>query len=297
MARGRMLNRRIVKSRKVNKIDCYFSKLLYTWIMPFLDRDGRIEGDPDLLKADIFPLDKSVTPEMIEDSLKNLSDNDLIIWYEDYDCEKYIQMVGFRDNQARMEYNKEAESIIPIYNKELHKNSRLTLDQVSTNSRSSLTEEKRSLMEEKFKRNLSEDKEKTETAQPFDTWTGEKQNQPPKKSYKELERDRISEIKQHWKACENLPQSKALDTNMNYSHSLLDVFTVFPNEDIIQAINNLSTAYPKIDAKYRIKSFSNFMTVENIEKWYPEEVIESYSADEKKELTPEELEEVSKIWD
>ena len=136
---------------------------------------------------------------------------------------------------------------------------------------------------------------KKENSQPFETWTGKKES--PTKTHKDTERERIQEIKQHWKSCTNLPQSKALDTNMNYSHDILNTMIVFPSEDIIQAINNLSVSYPKIEAKYRIKSFSNFMTVENIEKWYPMEVIESYNDENETEITEEQKKQMREIWD
>lgn len=136
---------------------------------------------------------------------------------------------------------------------------------------------------------------KKENSQPFETWTGKKES--PTKTHKDTERERIQEIKQHWKSCTNLPQSKALDTNMNYSHDILNTMIVFPSEDIIQAINNLSVSYPKIEAKYRIKSFSNFMTVENIEKWYPMEVVESYNDEQETEITEEQKKQMREIWD
>lgn len=147
--------------------------------------------------------------------------------------------------------------------------------------------------EELDKIEIKDNKEKInkkENYQPFSEYKPEKQ-----KSHTEKTRERIQEIKQHWKTLSVLPQSKALDTNQNHSTNLLDVFTVFPNEDIIQAMNHLSESYLSTDPKYRIKSFSNFMTVENVEKWYPEQSVDS--AENKRELTPEELEEVSKIWD
>ena len=122
---------------------------------------------------------------------------------------------------------------------------------------------------------------KKENYQPFDTYHPENQKQEDQvKTHTDILRDRIKEIKQHWKSLSVLPQTKALDTNQNHSHALLDAMNVFPNKDIIQAMNNLATAYPSIDAKYRIKSFSNFMTPENIEKWYPEQSVEAAEKEE-----------------
>lgn len=137
-----------------------------------------------------------------------------------------------------------------------------------------------------------------ENSQPFETWRGSKPDQetPATKSHTEISRDRIKEIKQHWKSLTILPQSRALDTNTSYSSNLLDVLNVFPNEDIIQAMNHLSESYPKIDAKYRIKSFSNFMTVENIEKWYPDQIVKGFDH-ANKELSEDDAETVRKIND
>ncbi len=107
-----------------------------------------------------------------------------------------------------------------------------------------------------------------------------KQDSPPSPD-PDSNRQRFIEIKNHWKSKRNLPQSKLLDANMSVGHEALDMLKVFPNEDIFKAIDNFDKCFTKIEAKYRIKSFSNFMTIERIELWLSDATVEEYYPKEK----------------
>lgn len=259
MARGRMLNRRIAKSKKVNKLESYFNKLLYSWMMPFLDRDGRIEGDPELLKADIFPRDRTVTLDMIEEALKDMVKECLIVWYEDDDGEKYIQMLNFKENQIRMEYKKEAESCIPPYNKELHKNSSVVIDLVESDYRASRPEEKFNGSEEKF--NGSELKEKVGN-NPFRAYEPEEKNS--------LGTNLIQKTIEYWNSKSNIPKTKYTCLDIPKQYDIIPKFNVYSEEEIFKAIDNLDYLYLEIEAQYRTTSFSNFFANNTIDSFIEE---------------------------
>ena len=55
MARGRFLNNKISRSERVNSLPIP-ARLLYTWMIPHLDREGRMSGSARIIKHTIFPL-------------------------------------------------------------------------------------------------------------------------------------------------------------------------------------------------------------------------------------------------
>jgi hypothetical protein len=113
MARGRMINQSISKSKKFNLIlDNDFDRLLYCLLLPYADRDGRMEGDPDLVNAMVFPRRKDVDDNTLSEGLSRLSDSGLIIHYE-VDGDFYIQICQFREGQEGLRYEKEKASTIP----------------------------------------------------------------------------------------------------------------------------------------------------------------------------------------
>ena len=68
MAKGRMINQKICSNRRVNELSSDLSRLGFTWLIPFLDVEGRLEMARLLLEkgAHVNDQDKfSWTPLMI----------------------------------------------------------------------------------------------------------------------------------------------------------------------------------------------------------------------------------------
>ncbi len=99
----------------------------------------------------------------------------------------------------------------------------------------------------------------------------------------DVNRQRFMEIKSHWKLKPNLPSTRALDVNTRVDSEVLDVLAVFPNNDIFQAIDNLSKCYEKIELNWRPKSFSEFIKMKKIEKWLSFATVEEYFPKQKSE--------------
>lgn len=112
MATGRMLNKKIGLSKQVNDLTDDTSRLAFTWAIAHLDRDGRIHGEPDVLKALVFPRRQDVTPEQMEQYVREWGEGGLIVWYE-ADGERWIQYPKFGENQLGLRYDREPASIIP----------------------------------------------------------------------------------------------------------------------------------------------------------------------------------------
>ncbi len=112
MASGRLVSKNIVKDTGVNSLKSDLSRLGFTWTIPFLDRDGRIEGDATLLRNTVFPRRRDVTYAQMEDMILDWAARGLVILYEV--CgERFLEFPGFRKNQPNLRYDREFPSDIP----------------------------------------------------------------------------------------------------------------------------------------------------------------------------------------
>ena len=112
MAQGRMIKQKISRSKKVNELSDDTSRLAFSWTIAHLDRDGRIEGDPAVLKSIIFPRRDDITVKQMKEYIEEWHESGLINWYE-AKCELWIEFPGFKDEQVGLRYEKEAPSYIP----------------------------------------------------------------------------------------------------------------------------------------------------------------------------------------
>lgn len=114
MARGRMIDKRISRSKKLGKVSDK-AKVLYFMLYPHLDCEGRIAFD-DLedLKDEIMPKFKNWSFRKIADGLNELADIELIQLYPD---NKKIAMEfdKFEEFQTGMKKDREAPSKISSY--------------------------------------------------------------------------------------------------------------------------------------------------------------------------------------
>jgi len=114
MAEGRMLSKRVTRSGKVSALSSDTARMVYSWLIPYTDVEGRMEADPRLLKADIAPLLDHITPGVINSVLQELHKIGLIILYSPPDDTKqYLQITKFEDNQKNLRKDREAPSRIP----------------------------------------------------------------------------------------------------------------------------------------------------------------------------------------
>ena len=89
MAEGRMLKRAVSDSKKLPELKTDAARLLWTWILPYLDVEGRYYADPDVIKGKVVPRIKTFTPENVAEYLRDMDSVNLIILYE-IDGEKYL---------------------------------------------------------------------------------------------------------------------------------------------------------------------------------------------------------------
>lgn len=112
MAEGRILSKRVTRSDKVARLSSDTARLIYTWIIPYLDVEGRMEIDLELFKADIAPKLKHVTEEKILEILTELHNIRLITVY-DVENHTYLQLEQFDEHQPNLRKDREKKSKIP----------------------------------------------------------------------------------------------------------------------------------------------------------------------------------------
>jgi hypothetical protein len=111
MADGRMLKKVVSTSKKLAAVKTDSARLLWTWILPHLDVQGRFSGELEIVKGSIVPRLKSMTLPKIEKYLQDLAENKLIILYN-VNGDRYLELVKFKDFQT-LRSSREAVSIIP----------------------------------------------------------------------------------------------------------------------------------------------------------------------------------------
>ncbi len=111
MPEGRMLKKVISESKSLGNLKSDSARLLYSWLIPFLDIEGRHSADPDILKGHIFPKVKSMRVGKIARLLQDLAIAGLIVLYRKNE-EIYLQLINFQEHQ-KLDRDREAPSKIP----------------------------------------------------------------------------------------------------------------------------------------------------------------------------------------
>jgi hypothetical protein len=113
MPEGRMLKKAISESKTLGILKSDSARLIYTWLIPFLDVEGRHSADPEIIKGHIFPKVKSMTIPKIQALLLELAEGGLIILYMDrVKDEPCLQLTKFHDHQ-KLDPGKEGKSKFP----------------------------------------------------------------------------------------------------------------------------------------------------------------------------------------
>jgi hypothetical protein len=114
MARGRMIDNEIARDKNVNDLSDAWSMLAFTWLISFLDREGRTYGDPAIIRSMVFPRRIDVTVEQMESYITEWASKGMVIWYE-AKGDKWIFFPNFEEHQIGLRKDREPESVIPKY--------------------------------------------------------------------------------------------------------------------------------------------------------------------------------------
>lgn len=111
MPAGRFVSKSIAVNKQLRRVSLE-ADYLFQRCLPHLDRDGRMEGEPEIVRAIACPLRSELTTEVVERALRELDAAELVTWY-DSDGEKCLFFPGFAAHQTGMKYDREAPSRIP----------------------------------------------------------------------------------------------------------------------------------------------------------------------------------------
>jgi len=117
LARGRMISKQISLDEKVDDLSDDTARLLFTWMIPHLDREGRIYGDANIFKSIVAPRRK-YSDKKIEKYLLEMEQIELIERYF-VNNNAYIYLKNFEKHQLGLRKEKEAQSQIPPITPEL----------------------------------------------------------------------------------------------------------------------------------------------------------------------------------
>jgi len=95
MARGRMIDKNIRKSKKFRDLKNDKSRLLYLMIYPHVDRDGRFTADPEEIKIECIPY-LNYSNRQIAESIVDMYNVGLIN-LGTHNNEPYLEITRFRD--------------------------------------------------------------------------------------------------------------------------------------------------------------------------------------------------------
>lgn len=111
MAEGRMLRRKIAHDKRLARLSNDRTRLFFTWCIPFLDVEGRMTGDAEVIKAMVFPFVKTISLRTIEQDIVECDRIRLVHAYA-VDGQRYLYFPGFHKNQ-QLRRDREAKSEIP----------------------------------------------------------------------------------------------------------------------------------------------------------------------------------------
>lgn len=114
MARGRMVSKDISLDEKVDALSDDTARLLFTWLIPHLDREGRMYGDAQIFKSIVAPR-RNYSTKKVEKSLEQMEKLGLVVRYS-VNGNQYLLAPNFEKHQIGLRKDKESPSKIPPYN-------------------------------------------------------------------------------------------------------------------------------------------------------------------------------------
>jgi len=109
-----MLNKSIGLDAAVDHLSCDTCRLLFTWMISHLDKNGCFFGDSEVVKNLVFPRRRDITNRKVSQYLQEMANEGLLYLYM-RDGEKYSFFPGFARNQPGLRPEREGDSGIPPF--------------------------------------------------------------------------------------------------------------------------------------------------------------------------------------
>jgi len=139
VAEGRMLKKVICESPRLAALKNDTHRLIYTWLIPHLDIEGRHSADPRIVKSHVAPILDHISHRIIASALRDMADNDLIILYST-NGKNYLELQRFKKHQHLRDDREKGSDIPPPTPGPLPDPSRSTDGVQPDNSRSTPTQ-------------------------------------------------------------------------------------------------------------------------------------------------------------
>lgn len=111
MAKGRFISKSISESLQVARLKTDSARLLFTWMIPHTDSEGRIIADPRFIKGRVFTFLPHTLGEIAE-MILDLHAEKLIQLF-DVDGEIHAEFPKFSEHQQGLRKDREAKVKIP----------------------------------------------------------------------------------------------------------------------------------------------------------------------------------------
>ena len=115
MAKARMLHKKISVSVQVNRLTLP-ARLLFTWMIPHADDEGKLKGDIEFIKAMVVPMTKW-SFKKIKGYLMEMKDQELIYYWQEND-EWFIEFTKWKEHQY-IQKDRFKSSDLPSFHKEV----------------------------------------------------------------------------------------------------------------------------------------------------------------------------------
>lgn len=102
-AESRLIYNSISTSERVSSLGAK-GALLYTWLIPHCDSQGRLQGKPKVLKPLLVPFIDEISTEDIEEALELMEEQRLIKRYNDGSGRPLIQVLDWWEWQTGLRY-------------------------------------------------------------------------------------------------------------------------------------------------------------------------------------------------
>ncbi len=111
MAKARMLHKSISISSQVNRLSLP-ARLLFTWMIPHADDEGKLKGNPDYIRATVVPM-ANWSKKRIQLYLFAIRDTGLIYYWEQ-NSEWFVELVKWKQYQ-QIRTDRFTHSILPSF--------------------------------------------------------------------------------------------------------------------------------------------------------------------------------------
>ena len=102
-AESRLIYSSISTSERVSSLGAK-GALLYTWLIPHCDAQGRIQGKSKVIKQEVVPFIDDITTEDIANALELMQEVNLVIKYKDSKGRPLIQIADWWEWQTGLKY-------------------------------------------------------------------------------------------------------------------------------------------------------------------------------------------------